>query len=608
MSVTARRESPAMPTAALLGVERSLAGRRWQLHPVDDRLSSALSQHHGLPEIIGRILAARGVTVDAAEDYLRPTLRALMPDPSALKDMDRAADRIAHAIASGERIAVFGDYDVDGATSAALLLRYLRALGGDPLLHIPDRMAEGYGPNAPALRALREAGASLVITVDCGTTALEPLAAAKADGVEVIVLDHHAAAAELPAAHAVVNPNRLDDRSDLGHLAACGVTFLTLVAVSRALRRDGALSDRSEPDLLALLDLVALGTVCDVVPLIGLNRALVIQGLTVMARRRNPGIRALADVARVAERIGAYHLGYILGPRVNAGGRIGRADLGARLLSTEGETEAAEIAAILDSHNDDRKGIEAEVLRRATDQLDGAPDPGPVALAAGPGWHPGVIGIVAGRLKERYDRPACVVALEGDVGRASCRSVPGVDIGAAVAEARRVGLLMTGGGHPMAAGFTVAADKLEALGDFLHDHVLGQAGGPLVPVSDFDGTLAVGGATVNLAATLERLGPFGAGNAEPRFVLTGARAVGARVVGADHVSCFLTGADGGRLRAIAFRAVGTPLGSALLDPSGAPLHIAGLLRLDRWNGRERAQFQIEDAAPLWGSGATAETP
>ncbi len=608
MSVTARRESPAMPTAALLGVERSLAGRRWQLHPVDDRLSSALSQHHGLPEIIGRILAARGVTVDAAEDYLRPTLRALMPDPSALKDMDRAADRIAHAIASGERIAVFGDYDVDGATSAALLLRYLRALGGDPLLHIPDRMAEGYGPNAPALRALREAGASLVITVDCGTTALEPLAAAKADGVEVIVLDHHAAAAELPAAHAVVNPNRLDDRSDLGHLAACGVTFLTLVAVSRALRRDGALSDRSEPDLLALLDLVALGTVCDVVPLIGLNRALVIQGLTVMARRRNPGIRALADVARVAERIGAYHLGYILGPRVNAGGRIGRADLGARLLSTEGETEAAEIAAILDSHNDDRKGIEAEVFRRAIDQLDGVPDPGPVALAAGPGWHPGVIGIVAGRLKERYDRPACVVALEGDVGRASCRSVPGVDIGAAVAEARRAGLLMTGGGHPMAAGFTVAADKLEALGDFLHDHVLGQAGGPLVPVSDFDGTLAVGGATVNLAATLERLGPFGAGNAEPRFVLTGARAVGARVVGADHVSCFLTGAEGGRLRAIAFRAAGTPLGSALLDPSGAPLHIAGLLRLDRWNGRERAQFQIEDAAPLWGSGATAETP
>ncbi len=607
MAVTAPLESLAAP-AVLLEVERSLSGRRWQLHPVDERLSAALCQRHGLPEILGRILAARGVSVDAAEDHLAPTLRALMPDPSAMKDMDRAADRIAGAIASGERIAVFGDYDVDGATSAALLLRYLRALGSEPLLHIPDRMAEGYGPNAPALAALRQAGASLVVTVDCGTTAMEPLAAARADGLDVIVLDHHAAAAELPAAQAVVNPNRLDDASGLGHLAACGVTFLTLVAVNRALRRTGALDGRAEPDLLDLLDLVALGTVCDVVPLVGLNRALVIQGLKVMARRRNPGIRALADVARVTERIGAYHLGFILGPRVNAGGRIGRADLGARLLSTEDAAEAAEIAAILDSHNDDRKAIEAEVLRQAKEQLDGAPDPGPVALAAGQGWHPGVIGIVAGRLKERYDRPACVVALEGDVGRASCRSAPGVDIGAAVAEARRAGLLMTGGGHPMAAGFTVAADRLEALAGFLHDHVRGQAGGPLVPVSDFDGTLSVGGATAELAATLERLGPFGAGNSEPRFVLTGARAVAGKVVGRDHVSCFLTGAEGGRLKAIAFRAAGTTLGSALLDPAGAPLHIAGLLRVDRWNGRERAQFQIEDAAPVWASDPPPETP
>ena len=604
MTVTAPLESPALPAAALLGVERSLSGRRWQLHPVDERLSLALSQRHDLPELVGRILAARGVPVDAAEDHLRPTLRALMPDPSALKDMDRAADRIARAINSGERIAVFGDYDVDGATSAALLLRYLRALGCDPLLHIPDRMAEGYGPNAPALKALRQAGASLVLTVDCGTTALEPLAAARADGLEVIVLDHHAAAAELPAAHAVVNPNRLDDASGLGHLAACGVTFLALVAVNRALRRDGALGDRAVPDLIDLLDLVALGTVCDVVPLTGLNRALVIQGLKVMARRRNIGIRALADVAKVSERVGAYHLGYILGPRVNAGGRIGRADLGARLLSTEDAGEAAEIAAILDSHNDDRKAIEADVLRQATEQLDGAPDPGPVALASGQGWHPGVIGIVAGRLKERYDRPACVVALEGDVGRASCRSVPGVDIGAAVAEARRAGLLMTGGGHPMAAGFTVAADRLSALADFLHDHVRGQAGGPLVPISDFDGTLSVGGATADLAGMLEQLGPFGAGNTEPRFVLTGARAVAAKVVGTNHVSCFLTGPEGGRLKAIAFRAAGTELGTALLDAGGPPLHIAGVLRLDRWNGRETPQFQIEDAAPV----CATETP
>ena len=608
MPVAASLESPVPAKPALLEVERSLSGRRWQLHAVDERLSLALSQRHELPELIGRILAARGIPVDGADAYLDPTLRALMPDPSIMKDMDRAADRIAGAIIAGERIAVFGDYDVDGATSAALLLRYLRALDADPLLHIPDRMAEGYGPNAPALRALREAGAGLVVTVDCGTTALEPLAAAKADGLEVIVLDHHAAAAELPAAHAVVNPNRLDDASGLGHLAACGVTFLTLVAVSRALRRDGKLGDGKPPDLLELLDLVALGTVCDVVPLTGLNRALVIQGLKVMARRRNMGIRALADVSKVKERIGAYHLGYILGPRVNAGGRIGRSDLGARLLSTEDEGEAAEIAAILDSHNDDRKAIEADVLRQATEQLDGSPDPGPVALASGQGWHPGVIGIVAGRLKDRYDRPACVVALEGDVGRASCRSVPGVDIGAAVAEARAAGLLMTGGGHPMAAGFTVAADRIAALGQFLHDHVRGQAGGPLIPVSDFDGTLSVGGATSELAAMLERLGPYGAGNAEPRFVLTGARAVAAKVVGTNHVSCFLTGPEGGRLKAIAFRAAGTELGTALLDAGGPALHVAGLLRLDRWNGRETAQFQIEDAASVCPSGPVAETP
>ncbi|NNG05063.1 MAG: single-stranded-DNA-specific exonuclease RecJ [Inquilinus sp.] len=564
----------------------------------------ALSQRHGLPELVGRILAARGVAVDDAEAYLDPTLRALMPDPSALKDMDRAADRIARAIEAGERIAVFGDYDVDGATSAALLLRYLRALGGDPLLHIPDRMTEGYGPNAPALRRLQEAGAGLAITVDCGTMALEPLAAAAAGGLDIIVLDHHIAAAKLPAAHAVVNPNRLDDSSGLGNLAACGVTFLTLVAVNRALRRDGAFAGRAEPDLLGLLDLVALGTVCDVVPLTGLNRALVIQGLKVMARRHNPGLRALSDVARVTERIGAYHLGYILGPRVNAGGRIGRSDLGARLLSTEDEAEAAEIAAILDSHNDDRKTIEAEVQRAAMALLDGRDDPGPVAVAAGEGWHPGVVGIVAGRLKDRYDRPTCIVALEGGIGRASCRSVPGVDIGAAVAEARAAGLLESGGGHPMAAGFAVRADNLAALVAFLHDHVRGQGRGPLVPVTQFDGTLAIGAATPALAATVERLGPFGAGNPEPRFVLTAARAVAARVVGADHVSCFLTGAEGGRLKAIAFRALETPLGQALLDPAGAPLHLAGVLRVDRWKGQERAQFQIDDGAPVWrGDGA-----
>ena len=591
-------ESAGAGADAFLGVERSLGGRRWQAWPVDERVSRALAQRLGLPELVGRILAGRGVAPEQAADHLNPTLRRLMPDPSVLTDMDRAAARIAAAVRGGETIAVFADYDADGATAAALLLRFLRGIGSAPLLYVPDRVTEGYGPSAPALLRLQADGAGLVIAVDCGTAAFEPLQAAEAAGLDVIVIDHHAAEARLPPAHAVVNPNRLDDDSGLGQLAACGVAYLTLVAVNRVLRRDGAFAGRG-PDLLTLLDLVALGTVCDVVPLTGLNRALVAQGLKVLARRGNAGLAALADVAGVAERIDAYRLGFTLGPRVNAGGRIGRADLGARLLATDDRHEAARIAALLDGHNDDRKAIEAAVLRQAIDRLDAAGDPGPVALVAGEGWHPGVIGIVAGRLKDQYHRPVCVVALDGAVGRASGRSVPGVDLGAAVVEARRAGLLLSGGGHPMAAGFTLEAARLTEIGAFLGDHVGARTGGPPVARMALDGTLAVAPATPDLAATLARLGPFGAGNAEPRFVLTAARPVAARVVGANHVSCVLTGADGGRVRAIAFRALDSAVGQALLRTDGAPLYVAGSLRLDCWNGKERAQFRIDDAALVW---------
>lgn len=598
---------------ALLGVERSLTGRRWLARPAPERLVQTLAQRHGLPDPVARALAGRGVDAEAATDFLTPSLRALMPDPAVLPDMERAARRLAEALRAGDALAVFGDYDVDGATSAALLLRYFRALGTTARLYVPDRIAEGYGPNAPALEGLARDGVTLVVCVDCGTTAVEPLAAARAAGLEVLVLDHHTAEARLPDVHALVNPNRLDgpapgaDPNGLRHLAACGVTFLFLVALNRALRAAGAFADRAEPDLLALLDLVALGTVCDVVPLVGLNRALVAQGLKMIGRRANPGLTALADRAGVTKRPEVYHLGFIFGPRINAAGRIGRADLGARLLATDDPHEAAEIAALLDDHNEDRKTLEAAVLEEATAQIEALTDAGPVIVAAGAGWHPGVVGIVASRLKERYHRPACVVALEGGLGKASGRSVPGIDLGGAVAEARAAGLLLTGGGHPMAAGFSLAAERLEELKAFLARHVAAQvaargdgtADGRLVPVLELDGTLSVAGATMELAREIARLGPFGPGNGEPRYVISGARVVEWRVVGQNHLSCTLIGPAGGRLRAIAFRAAETPLGDALRAGGGAPLHLAGLLRLDEWQGREKLDFHIEDAAPAW---------
>ena len=592
----------ALTGPALFGVERSAKGARWIGRAADDRLALALGQRHALPELVARVLAARGVGLDDAPAFLNPTLRALLPDPSVLRDMDRAAERVARAVTAGEGIAVFGDYDVDGATSTALMVRYLRALGIEPQIHIPDRIAEGYGPNAQALEKLRAGGAGLVVTVDCGTTAFDALEGAAASGLDVVVIDHHTAEPRLPKVTAVVNPNRLDQDPGLGQLAACGVTFLALVALNRTLRKAGAFAGRPEPDLLALLDLVALGTICDVVPLTGLNRALVGQGLRVLAQRRNIGLAALADVARVTETVDAYHAGYILGPRINAGGRIGRADLGARLLATDDRAEAARIAALLDEHNVDRKTVEAEVMAAAIAQVEAA-ESGPVILVAGEGWHPGVVGIVAGRLRERYGRPSCVVGFEGGIGKASGRSVPGVDLGAAVIAARQAGLLLSGGGHRMAAGFTVRQERLAELRRYLAEHIDGQVDEPMVPLVEIDGTLVVEAATVELAETLCRLGPFGAGNPEPRFALPRVRVVAASVVGSGgHVACTLVGPDGGRLRAIAFRCADQPVGRALLRRD-ALLHVAGTLRLDRWNGNVRVQLFIDDVAPLWAENA-----
>lgn len=574
----------------------SVTGRRWRDRACDERLALAIAQSHGLPDLAGRILAGRGIGLDGVASHMAPTLREWLPDPSCLKDMDKAADRLARAIMSGERIALFADYDVDGATSAALLLRFLRAVGCDALLYVPDRILEGYGPNQAAFAHLAERGARLVVTLDCGITAHAPLQAARDVGLEVLVIDHHIAEMDLPEAHAIINPNRLDETGALGHLAAVGVTFLTLVAVNRALRKAGRYGAVPEPDLRNWLDLVALGTVADVVPLIGLNRALVVQGLKVMASRRNPGLAALADVAGLNEAPSCYHLGFVFGPRVNAGGRVGRADSGAMLLSTDDAQEAAAIAALLDGHNAERKAIEAATLEAAVAQIEasGRADRAGMIVVAGEGWHPGVIGIVASRLVERYHRPACVIGLNDGVGKGSGRSISRIDLGGAILAARHAGLLRAGGGHRMAAGFTIAEDKIAEFAAYLDRHA-DSAGPPEDPELLIDGRLSCSGATTGLADLVERLGPFGSGNPEPRFALYGVRTVRPDIVGTGHVRCLLADAAGGRVRAIAFRAAETALGKALLQPGSPPIAVAGRLKLDRWNGETRIQFQIEDA-------------
>lgn len=594
--------SPPPGSDCVLGVSASFGGKVWRQRLGDARLGLSLAQRLDVPEIVGRALAARGIGEDTAEPFFNPTLRAAMPDPSHLLDMDKAAERLARAVTGGEKIAVFGDYDVDGATSGALLHRFFACVGAPPLLYIPDRLKEGYGPNAAALLKLKQDGAAVIVTVDCGITAFEPLDAAAEAGLDVVVIDHHAAEPRLPRAHAVVNPNRLDENSPLKNLAAVGLAFLLAVAVNRVLRRMGWYGDgRKEPDLLQWLDLVALGTICDVVPLTGLNRALVTQGLKVMARRGNPGLVALSDVARITEAPGTYHAGFILGPRVNAGGRVGEAAMGVRLLTCDDAETAQVLARQLDQFNRDRQMLEARVLEDAIDHAE-AEKGAPVLLVASDGWHAGVIGIVASRLAERYNRPACVVALSGSDGKGSGRSVPGVSLGAAIIAARQAGLLVNGGGHPMAAGFTVRRDKLADLRAFLIERIGAEiTDNGVTPTLHLDGALSVMAANAALVSALERLQPFGAGNAEPVFALSDVRVGKADIVGDGHVRCFLSGADGGRLKAIAFRAVGSPLGHALLDRAGAPLHLAGRLRADNWQGREDIQFMILDGARARGA-------
>ena len=588
-----------------LGVENSATDRAWR-DRLDERGAAralAIAQRHEIPELLARILAGRNVEADAVDAFLDPTIKRSMPDPNVLTAMPEAATRIADAMTGGESIAIFGDYDVDGATSAAVLARFLRHGGIEPLIHIPDRLFEGYGPNVEAVRALAARGATLLVTVDCGTTSIEPLSEAKALGMDVVIIDHHQADEALPPALAIVNPNRRDDLSGLGYLAAVGLVFMTVVAVNRELRARGFwTTERPEPDLLSFLDDVALGTVADVVPLIGLNRAFVAKGLLVLRRREQPGLVSLMDVARLSGPPEAWHLGFLLGPRINAGGRIGRADLGVRLLLETDPIEAAKIAAELDRLNRERQAIEQETLAQAEAEAMaalGIEETGAVVITAAEGWHPGVVGLIAARLKEKFGRPAFAIALEpGGIGTGSGRSIAGVDIGRAVRRAVAEGLLVKGGGHAMAAGVTLRKGALAQFRAFL-EAALGadvttarRANGLMI-----DGAVSAAGANLDLVAMIDRAAPFGSGNPEPVIALPAHTVTYAEEVGQAHMRVRFKSADGAAVNAIAFRAAGQKLGTALLNSRGRQVHAAGSFAIDRYQGEERVQFRLTDIAP-----------
>ena len=553
--------------------------------------------------IVTQLLMARGVERDDIERQRNPTLRSFLPDPSIFRDMDVAAERLAEAVLSNETVTIYGDYDVDGATSAALLIRLIRMLGHDARHYIPDRLLEGYGPSGEALVRLAEQGNSLIVTVDCGAMAHEALAMAHEAGVDVIVVDHHKCSAELPKAQALVNPNRLDEAEDAaahGHLAAVGVAFLLAIATVRTLRERDHFETRPEPDLLSLLDLVALGTVADVAALHGLNRAFVAQGLKIMARRENTGMAALIDASRLNRAPKCSDLGFALGPRINAGGRVGESTLGVRLLTTEDPDEAREIAARLSAYNEERRAIEAEVQQAAEEQLSGQHNRS-VKLLAGKGWHPGVIGIVAGRIKEKTGRPSLVIALDADengMGKGSGRSISGVDLGSAIIAAREQGLLVAGGGHAMAAGLTVDPARLDELGDWLDERLAGQISKAITERSmQLDLSLAPGGLTPALVETLESAGPFGVGWPGPRVAIGPVRLVKADIVGSDHVRLIASGRDGASFKAIAFRAAESDMGQALLHGAkGRSLWLAGRVKIDDWGSRPQAELHVEDAA------------
>jgi len=586
-------------------VSRSVTDRAW-VDRIDDSsraVALAMVQQHGLPDVVARILAGRDVPLEALPGFLDPRLRDLMPDPFVLTAMEPAALKIVGAIERDEIIAIFGDYDVDGATSAALLAGFLDKAGARRLIHIPDRLTEGYGPNVEAVATLVAAGAQLLVTVDCGTTGHEPILEAARLGVPTVVLDHHQAPEQLPEAYAIVNPNRLDDLSGLGHLCAAGVVFMTLVAVNRILRARGFWEKRGgEPDLMAMLDLVALGTVADVVPLVGLNRAFVRQGIAVMRRRDRLGLRALADSARLDGPIAPYHLGFLFGPRINAGGRIGDAALGARLLLTGDENEAAKIATELERLNRERQEIEVRMVEEAEAEallsvgLD--ENAAGIIVVASSNWHPGIVGLVASRLKDRFQRPVFALALDQNgFATGSGRSVQGIDLGRAVREAVEQKVLIKGGGHAMAAGLTIIADKIPELRAFFETRLGADASRLRAEQSlVIDAAIMAGGATLSLLTEIDRAGPYGSGHPEPLFAFGAHRVVDAMEVGTNHVRAKLKAGDGKTLEAIAFRAANQPIGIALMKNRGGVLHLAGSLAINRYRGGETVQLRIMDVA------------
>ncbi|MDX8537245.1 single-stranded-DNA-specific exonuclease RecJ [Mesorhizobium abyssinicae] len=584
-----------------LDVRQSATGVSWEhrLTERQDMNALAIAQGHGVPDIVARVLAGRGVTAEQTERFLDPTIRDLLPNPASLTDMDRAAARIAEAIVAREKVAIFGDYDVDGAASSALLKRFLAHFSVPSEIYIPDRIFEGYGPNPEAMRDLVSRGAKLIVTVDCGTNSAVSIEAAKEAGADVVVLDHHQVGGPLPAANAVVNPNREDDLSGQGHLCAAGVVFLCLVQTAKVLR--ARLPEAAQPDLLSLLDLVALATVCDVVPLTGVNRAFVVKGLQVARQQRNEGLAALARVSRIGEPISTFHLAYLIGPRINAGGRIGDAALGSRLLATDDPVEAGTIAETLDRLNQERQQMELEMLAEARAEADAelAGGHGPaIVVTASQTWHPGIVGLLASRLKDHARRPAFAIAFNANgVGTGSGRSVSGFDLGRLVREAADAGLIVKGGGHGMAAGITVERAGLGALRAFFEE----RAAADVFRLQDeeslaIDGALAAEGATLALLDALEKAGPFGAGHVAPVFALPRHRLTDARPVGTNHIRAELQSQSGGRIQAIAFRAVDTALGEFLFRNRGRTVHIAGSLSGNYWNGNRTVQFRITDAA------------
>jgi single-stranded-DNA-specific exonuclease len=586
--------------AFFLGVERSLSGRAWRERPADPAVARSHALRHGLSEPLARALASRGVSEDEGANYLQPTLKALFPDPSSFLDMDRAAEILVDSFERDAKVVVFADYDVDGASSAALLVRWARALGHDLPIYVPDRITEGYGPSAAAFRHLREQGADLVVTVDCGAAAYDAVNAAAEIGLKVVVIDHHLMREDPPAAAAVVNPNRPGCNSGQGNLAAAGVAFVLLAALNREARKRGLFQDRAEPDLRQWLDLAAMGAICDVTRLTGFNRALASQGLKVMSGWANPGLKALMTVAKAENATASvFHAGFILGPRINAGGRIGRADLGARLLSTDDPAEAQDLAEQLDALNASRKEVEREVTEQAVaaiEAADGRPQDAPAIVVAGEGWHPGVVGIVAGRLRERYRRPVVVIGVDPvlGIGKGSGRSQPGVNLGRAVQAAFEAGVLMAGGGHAMAAGMTVRAGDIEAFRVFLLDRLMDESHRAAeLDCVEIDALISPR-ADRALYEDFQRLIPFGPGNPEPMFAAADVVIEYPRLLRGGHVRCTLIGA-GGKLKAVAWRAEDTELGRRLMQGGGA-LHVVGKLKADDWNGRQGVEFEIEDAA------------